>query len=74
MPIANKRELSVLCKRIEELDIALDQIDCLIMDPKDIKEDTKLVGGPVSDFCVDYDEQAVVERVRKYVESVNGKS
>ncbi len=68
MPNASRYSKDVLCKRIAELDAAIDTIDCLIMDPKDIARDTKLVGGPVSNFCVDYDERAVVERVRKYVE------
>ena len=61
------REIVRLRKAGTKLEQALDKIDEAIMDPEKIAEDTRLVGGPVSWYCVDYDEDAVVDRVRKFV-------
>lgn len=48
-----------------ELQGAIDKIDEAMMDPKVVVEHTKDVGGPVSNYCVDYDHDAVVARVKK---------
>lgn len=54
-----------LRERCIELSHAIDQIDCLLLPPEIVKKHTQDVGGPVSNYCMDYDEKAVVERVRK---------
>jgi hypothetical protein len=51
----------------QSLEAALNQIDCAVMPPDQAAEDTKAVGGPVSMYSVDYDEQAVVSRARAEV-------
>ena len=47
----------------QKLEQALDLIDVALMDPEKVEKDTAAVGGPVSMYSMDYDEEAVVERV-----------
>ena len=50
------------------LEAALDAIDTSLMSEQALAADTKAVGGPVSDYSISYDEQAVVNRVAAEVE------
>ena len=54
---------------VPRLQHALEAIDCAIMPVDQREADTKTVGGPVSPYCVDYDEQGVVRRVQAFVEA-----
>ena len=63
---ANNKRLRELGHRLE---LALDAIDIVIMPSDQRESDTKAVGGPVSDYGIDYDAQGVVQRVRAFVES-----
>jgi len=58
------------------LQAALDQIEEIITPKDKVEEDRAKVGGVVTDYCVDFDEKAVVEKVRafaKRVEELEGK-
>ena len=54
------------------LEAALDAIDTSLMSEQALAADTKAVGGPVSDYSISYDEQAVVNRVAAEVERMKG--
>jgi prefoldin subunit 5 len=63
-------QLSYLRKTGIELQAAIARIDTLVVPPDQAKKDTEAVGGPVGWYCVDFDHDAVVERVRKRVEEL----
>jgi len=65
-----KDQIERLLKAGQRLEHAFDQIDCALMSPEQVAEDTKAVGGPVSNYCVDYDEQGVVQRVKAKIEGL----
>ena len=54
---------------VDRLQHALEAIDCAIMPADQREADTETVGGPVSPYCVDYDEQGVVQRVKAFVKA-----
>lgn len=53
-----------------KLQSALDQIDTLCMTPEEVARDIEAVGGPVSFYCVDYDEDRVVRRVGELIKAL----
>ena len=62
-------EIERLRKLGHRLELALMSIDIAIMSDAQREADTKAVGGPVSFYGFDYDEQGVVQRVQAFVES-----
>ena len=50
------------CECGHRLEYALDRIDSLLLSPERVKKDIEAVGGPVSPYTVDYDEEGVVKR------------
>lgn len=51
-----------------KLQAALDRISTLMVPKEQAAIDTKIVGGPISDYCVSCDEEAVVRQVTKMTE------
>jgi hypothetical protein len=65
--IAENRRLRDAGRKLEA---ALDAVDCAVMSPAQVDEDTRAVGGPVSAYCITYDEAGVVKRVKECVEQL----